>query len=105
MDKISIVVPAFNEERAVREVLTDLRAVMKESGIPYELIVVDDGSTDETASRVREMDEVALVSHPETRWPSCRGCWRLAWIATWWWAFGGAGCRAGNPFAASDDGF
>jgi glycosyltransferase involved in cell wall biosynthesis len=67
MDKVSIVVPVFNEERAVREVLAELCAVMKDSDVPYELIVVDDGSTDETASRIRETGEAALVSHPENR--------------------------------------
>jgi hypothetical protein len=47
---VSFVIPAFNEEAAVPVVLESIQRVAKEHGIPAEYIVVDDGSTDQTAA-------------------------------------------------------
>jgi glycosyltransferase involved in cell wall biosynthesis len=49
MPSLSVVVPAFNEERAVGTEVTMLRGVFEKAGWPFEIIVVDDGSSDETA--------------------------------------------------------
>ncbi len=50
----SVVIPVHNEEDNVLPLLASLRAVMDGLGRPYELIVVDDGSTDGTLARLRE---------------------------------------------------
>jgi undecaprenyl-phosphate 4-deoxy-4-formamido-L-arabinose transferase len=44
--KVSVVVPVFNEEGNLPELLRRLLAVMETSGLPYELVFVDDGSRD-----------------------------------------------------------
>ena len=43
---VSVVVPAFNAERTIGQVV---RALLEQEPRPYEVIVVDDGSTDRTA--------------------------------------------------------
>ena len=45
---ISVVIPAYNEEKTIGEVLSKTISVMESLGRPYEIIVVDDGSTDRT---------------------------------------------------------
>ena len=50
---VSLIVPAFNEEGAISAQIAALMAVMDRSGRPYELIIVDDGSTDRTAEEAR----------------------------------------------------
>jgi glycosyltransferase involved in cell wall biosynthesis len=45
---LSVVIPAFNEEGAVRETIEDVRKTLDEAGIENEIIVVDDGSSDDT---------------------------------------------------------
>jgi len=45
----SIIIPALNEEAAVSEVIKKVRAVMDQAALPYEVIVIDDGSTDQTS--------------------------------------------------------
>ncbi|MDH5256000.1 MAG: glycosyltransferase family 2 protein [Gammaproteobacteria bacterium] len=50
---VSVVIPAFNEGTHVAQQVRDVDAVMRRSGWPYEVIVVDDGSGDQTA---READ-------------------------------------------------
>lgn len=50
--ELSIVVPALNEEDNVEPLVNEVRQTIIEAGIDAELIVVDDGSTDQTLSRL-----------------------------------------------------
>jgi len=45
---ISVVIPAYNEEKTIGEVISNTISVMESLRMPYEIIVVDDGSTDNT---------------------------------------------------------
>jgi dolichol-phosphate mannosyltransferase len=46
--EISLVVPVFNEEENLPVLAGEIRRVMTELGRPYEVLYVDDGSTDES---------------------------------------------------------
>lgn len=50
---ISLIIPAYNEEALLAGTLRALRAAADAAGVPYEIIVVDDGSTDRTAEIAR----------------------------------------------------
>jgi dolichyl-phosphate beta-glucosyltransferase len=50
---ISVVVPAFNERQRIPATLERLRAYLDESGEEYEVIVADDGSSDDTMDYVQ----------------------------------------------------
>ncbi len=50
MSKVSVVIPALNEEEPIAGVVRECFA----TGVPAEVIVVDNGSTDRTADRARE---------------------------------------------------
>jgi dolichol-phosphate mannosyltransferase len=50
--KLSVVIPAHNEEELVEATLVGLVDALEERAIDYEIVVVDDGSTDATASVV-----------------------------------------------------
>lgn len=45
---VSIVIPAYNEGKSIGDVISRVAAVMKALRVFYEIIVVDDGSTDNT---------------------------------------------------------
>ncbi|MHB1293521.1 MAG: glycosyltransferase family 2 protein [Anaerolineae bacterium] len=64
---VSIVIPAYNEEEAMGVVLDDVLAVMRTLDITYEVIVVDDGSTDRTVAICQERPGVQVVSHSRNR--------------------------------------
>jgi glycosyltransferase involved in cell wall biosynthesis len=49
IDAISVVIPAFNEESAVAAVVSELRETLSRHELRFEIIIVDDGSTDRTA--------------------------------------------------------
>lgn len=48
--RLSVVVPLFNEEDNVRPLVEEIRAAL--AGWDFELVLVDDGSTDETVARI-----------------------------------------------------
>jgi dolichol-phosphate mannosyltransferase len=52
---LSIVIPARNEEGCIVETLEQVASALDDAGIAYELVVVDDGSTDSTAALVRRL--------------------------------------------------
>ncbi|HEX3486901.1 MAG TPA: glycosyltransferase family 2 protein [Micropepsaceae bacterium] len=62
--KISIVIPAYNEEDVIDETINGLAAAMDESGMAYELRVVDDGSKDSTWARLGALAQVHPSVHP-----------------------------------------
>ncbi len=51
--KLSLVIPARNEGGNIGATLDRLRDRLAAEPIPYEIVVVDDGSTDRTAGEVR----------------------------------------------------
>jgi len=63
-DFVSIVIPIFNEESAIGHDLDVLIQTMEASGYEYEVIVVDDGSTDHGADIVGQYSRVCLIRHP-----------------------------------------
>ena len=54
---ISVVVPLYNEEESLPELTAWIDRVARENGLSYEIVFVDDGSTDgswETLERLKE---------------------------------------------------
>lgn len=54
-DCLSIIVPTFNEADSVALLAEQVDAAMREIGCPYELIFVDDGSTDSTSAALQAL--------------------------------------------------
>jgi len=65
--EISVVIPAYNEQEALPPVLDDVIAQMDAIGRPYEIIVVDDGSTDATCDVCGRYPSVKLLRHKTNR--------------------------------------
>lgn len=65
--ELSIVIPAYNEERRLPEALRRIREFLEKRAIPAEVIVVDDGSSDGTpdvvASARPSLPNLRLVSN------------------------------------------
>ena len=61
--KLSVVIPAYNEEGTVRETLASIVETLGAEQIEHEVIVVDDSSTDGTAAAV----EGFAAEHPQVR--------------------------------------
>ena len=53
--ELSIIQPMYNEEQVIRESVTCLINAMKDFPLPWELILVNDGSTDSTLEIIDQM--------------------------------------------------
>ena len=51
---LSLVVPAYNEQENVVELLRRVDCALAELHRPFEVLVIDDGSTDDTPRLLRE---------------------------------------------------
>lgn len=61
--RISVIIPALNEGLVIGKVVKQIQAVVKQLDENHEIIVIDDGSTDDTAKQAREAGAV-VVQHP-----------------------------------------
>lgn len=67
MSSVTIVVPAYNEEDGIAGTLAEIHLAMRDQPSEYEILVVDDGSTDGTAQAVRQAQDVRLLQHQTNR--------------------------------------
>ncbi|QDV67769.1 Undecaprenyl-phosphate mannosyltransferase [Rosistilla carotiformis] len=68
--KVFVVLPAYNEEEALGSLLNNLGEAFADSGWPYEVIVVDDGSQDATAELAGQFGfqmPVHLLKHSQNQ--------------------------------------
>lgn len=64
--KVFVALPAYNEESALPELLERIGESFANSGLPYEVVIVDDGSADDTAKIATQMSyqmPIHLVQH------------------------------------------
>lgn len=64
--EITVVIPAFNEEGAIAPTIKGAGEVLTAAGLKYEIITVDDGSTDKTAAAA-EAAGSKVIRHPINR--------------------------------------
>ena len=84
---LSVVIPAFNEEKRLPRTLASILAFLRGRGETFEVVVVDDGSSDGTAEVARQAGpEVRVLQNPGNRGKgysvrngmlNASGAWRL----------------------------
>ena len=62
--KIVVTIPAYNEEKTIGSVISSIHEVMKSNKYDYNILVVDDGSRDNTAEAAKKANAV-VYSHPK----------------------------------------
>lgn len=60
---VSVIIPAYNESDSISSLVPQIQAVLENAGYPFEILVIDDGSEDETASQAKEAG-AKVVQHP-----------------------------------------
>jgi dolichol-phosphate mannosyltransferase len=89
MPSLTVAMPAFNEIDSLPTVVHGLIDVLRPSGLSFEILIVDDGSTDGTgafAERLRsELPEVRVAHHERNRgmgaaWRTCGARSRGEWV-------------------------
>ena len=66
--KIIVTLPAYNEEENIGALLENISTTLREDGFSYEILVVEDGSTDRTMEILRSyQSKLPLTVHPHVR--------------------------------------
>ena len=60
---VSIVIPAFNEEHGIGDTLDEVIATLCDWDVPWEILCVDDGSTDRTTEVLEARDDIRVLQH------------------------------------------
>jgi dolichol-phosphate mannosyltransferase len=89
--ELSIVIPVKNEAGNIAPLVSEIGAALDRSGVPYEIVYVDDGSTDATAAEIARLrtanSRLRLIRHARSCGQSAAirsgvAAARARWIAT-----------------------
>ena len=64
MVELSIVVPIYNEEKAIQGFLKKLKDALKGIRVSHEIIAIDDFSSDKTYEKLKKVKGIRIVRHP-----------------------------------------
>jgi len=63
MNALSVVIPVYNEEEGIEKSVNGLKQILDSIHLEYEIIVIDDGSTDGTPQILEKMDNVSVLQN------------------------------------------
>ncbi|MBF0430843.1 MAG: glycosyltransferase [Fibrobacteria bacterium] len=61
--KLSVIIPAYNEQESLPQLLEEIHSICNKNSISYEVIIVDDGSTDGSFEWIESMSEKSENLH------------------------------------------
>lgn len=64
---VSVVLPVYNEEGHLGEEINRIRSALSSSPYSFEIIAVDDGSTDGSLEALRAIDDIRVIAFTENR--------------------------------------
>lgn len=67
MEKLYIVIPAYNEEENIEAVVADWYPIVEKIGGESRLVIIDDGSRDSTYKKMQELAETRPLFTPVTK--------------------------------------
>jgi dolichol-phosphate mannosyltransferase len=83
---LAVVIPVYNEQENLMQLLDDWQPVFRETGVPYELIFIDDGSTDNGPRVLEQLSDpsIRVVAQPNAgHGPAILRGYRLSLAAEW----------------------
>lgn len=66
---LSLIIPVYNEKEAIEETILSAHNVLQSTGMDFEILAVNDGSTDGTADILAQMNvpNLTVITHPINR--------------------------------------
>ncbi len=65
--KISVIIPAYNEGKHIGATIRTIQRYLEKKKLSHEIIIVDDGSTDNTRSEVKKFKKIILTAKRKNR--------------------------------------
>lgn len=62
--KYSVIIPVYNEEKVVVKTILECHKEMMSIGKPYEIIAVNDASTDKTGDIIKHVKKITIINNP-----------------------------------------
>ena len=66
-NNLSIVIPVYNEEKVIVETLERVKSALKNCQFKYEVMVINDGSSDQTKTILKNYRDIILISRDTNR--------------------------------------
>lgn len=63
-DKLTVIIPVFNEEKVVKETIDKICVELSRLGVQYEIIAVNDDSSDRSLEILRSIPDIVLINNP-----------------------------------------
>lgn len=63
-EKLSVIVPVFNEEKIVKDILEKLRQELEKLHIVFEIIAINDASSDQSLEILKSIPNITLINNP-----------------------------------------
>ena len=60
--KLSVIIPAYNEEESIEQILNELKQELDKLNLEYEIIVVNDASTDRTKEILEKIEGIKTIN-------------------------------------------
>ena len=60
---VSVLVPIFNEVNGIKDVINEIKEVLTEAKINFEIVAIDDGSTDGSLEVLKDIDGIRIFKH------------------------------------------
>lgn len=71
IDEITAFLPVYNEEQNIKSVVLKVRDILEKTADKWELLIIDDGSSDSTKEAVMDLvksdEKIRVISHKENR--------------------------------------
>lgn len=62
--KLSVVIPVYNEWKSIRDIVKEIQDVLNAINVKFEIIVVNDASTDNTENEISKCNEISIITNP-----------------------------------------
>jgi len=67
MKNLTIIIPMYNEEDSVKKTISSIKETLSNCDIQYEIICVNDGSTDNTKNILNEIKNITAIHHKKNK--------------------------------------
>lgn len=61
---MTIIIPIYNEEKIITKVIDGLKSELSKLNLEYEIVAVNDGSSDKSREILETIPEIKLINHP-----------------------------------------
>lgn len=63
-NNLSVIIPAYNEEKTITQTIEDLKRELSKLNLDYEIIIINDASTDKTRETIEKIPGIRVIHHP-----------------------------------------